>query len=245
VRAAVFNNFWLKLFALGLAALVWVTVSAERREQKIERTYDVPLALVAVPPELVVTKGLQPTVNVRVRGPLSTIRALSSQNLEATVDLRDIRPGDNNVFIRAQELNIPGGIELVSITPPKVTLTVEPRRQKYVPVRPFLVGDPPAGKFVLDVTAEPPQVIVSGPVSAVRDFTELATDRIILSGRNEDFTITVGVVSDSSLVRVIDPQSVRVTVTLQSSATEATDAAASTETTQSGRIPATEATTPK
>lgn len=241
MRRLILENFWLKLFALGLAGVVWATVSAERREQKIERTYDVPLALVGVPAEMVVTKGLQATVNVRVRGPLSTIRALSSQNLEATVDLRDIRPGENTVFIRAQELNIPGGIELLAITPPKLTLTAEPRRQRYAAIRPFLVGDAPPGYTVLDVTVQPQNAIVSGPASAVRDFSEVATERIILSARTENFTVTVGLVSDSPMVRVVEPQTVRVSVLLDRT-TAVLDAPDGTSTApeQSERIPATE-----
>lgn len=246
MKTAIFRNLGLKLFALGLAGVVWVTVSAERREQRIERTFDVPLALVGVPSDLVVTKGLQPSANVRLRGPLSTIRGLSSQTLEATIDLRDIRPGENSVFIRAQEINIPSGVEVLAINPPKLTLTVEPRRQKYATVRPFLVGDPPPNHQVVDVTVEPPNAIVSGPLSAVREFAEVATERIILSGRTSTFSTRVGVVSDNPIVRIIEPQSVRVTVLVERSDTPPDPALdPSTATVQSERIAPTEEPTPR
>lgn len=210
-----FSDFGLKVLALSLAALVWGTVSAARREKLIERTYDVPLALVNVPSDLIVTKGLQPTVSVRLRGPLSTLRSMSSQNLEATVDLSDLRAGEVSVFIRPQYINIPEGSELVSISPAKLSLSIEPRRQKAVAVRPFLVGDPPNGYAVFNVSIEPESALVSGPASAVRDISELGTERIILSGRTDNFSLNVAIVSERPLVRVVEPQNARVTVLME------------------------------
>lgn len=235
-----FENFGLKVLALCLAALVWGSVSASRREKLIERTYDVPLAIVNLQSEQIVTKGLQPSISVRLRGPLSTLRSLSSQNLEATVDLANAPTGDVSVFIRPQALNVPEGCELVSITPAKLTLTIEPRRQKAVTIRPFLLGDPPDGFSILNVTIEPESALVSGPASAVRDITEVATERIILSGRTDNFALNVALVSERPLVRIVEPQNVRVTVLVEraddSVGGPQVESSGSTSTEQSGRI---------
>ncbi|HEY5611901.1 MAG TPA: CdaR family protein [Thermoanaerobaculia bacterium] len=208
-----FGNFWMKTTAFLLAAIIWTVVSAQRREQTGEAAFDVALALVGVPRDLVITNiPIPDTVNVRLRGPLSALRSLSSQTFEAALDLSGLRAGEFDIAIRPQSLRVPPGVEVLSIDPPKIRLRFEPRRQKRVPIRPYTVGQLPAGFAEGDVKLEPDTALVSGPASVIRDVSEVATDRLILSGRMGPFRANVSVVSDNPLVRVIEPASTIVTV---------------------------------
>jgi len=81
-----------------------------------------------------------------------------------------------------------------------------------VPIRPFLVGQPPSGYVGGDPTVAPDQALVSGPASQVRNVSEVATERIIMTGRTDTFTQSVAVVSDTPLVRIIEPLTTQVTV---------------------------------
>ena len=101
---------------------------------------------------------------------------------------------------------------IVSISPNKVRFRVEQLRQRAVSIRPFLVGDPPAGYIIGEATAEPSLALVSGPASQVMKLNEVATERIIMTGRTSTFVQPAAVVSDSPLVRVISPQTTQVTV---------------------------------
>jgi YbbR domain-containing protein len=206
-------NAGLKLLALLLALIVWFVVSAPRRESVSERTLPVPLSIVGMPAELMITTPVPETVNVRLRGRVSVIRSLSSQNLAVTIDMRNwAQPGDASITIRSQAINAPEGVDVVSVEPNKVRFRLEQVRQRVVNIRPFLVGNPPKGYTVGDPTVTPDQALVSGPVSQVRNLTDVATERIIMTGRTALFVQSVGVVSDSPLVRVVEPQSVKVTV---------------------------------
>jgi len=206
-------NAGLKVLALLLALIVWFVVSAPRRESVSERTLPVPLSIVGMPAELMITTPVPETVNVRLRGRVSVIRSLSSQNLAVTIDMRNwAQPGDASITIRSQAINAPEGVDVVSVEPNKVRFRLEQVRQRVVNIRPFLVGDPPKGYTVGDPTVTPDQALVSGPVSQVRNLTDVATERIIMTGRTALFVQSVGVVSDSPLVRVVEPQSVEVTV---------------------------------
>ncbi|MGZ7040845.1 MAG: CdaR family protein [Thermoanaerobaculia bacterium] len=203
----------LKVLALLLAFMVWFVVSAPRRENVSERTLPVPLSIVGMPAQLMITTAVPDTVNVRLRGRISEIRSLSSQNLAVTIDMRNwAQAGEAIITIRAQAINAPEGVEVVSVDPNKVRFRLEQVRQRVVSIRPFLVGDPPKGYTVGDPTVTPDQALVSGPVTQVRNLTEVATERIIMTGRTALFVQNVGVVSDSPLVRVVDPQTVEVTV---------------------------------
>jgi YbbR domain-containing protein len=209
---SVLNNLGLKLVAVFLAVVVWFVVSAPRRGPVSERTFAAPLALVELRRDLIITKPVPDTVNVRLRGRVSDLRALSSSNLEVTVNLGFAVPGEATVTLRPQAINVPPDVEVVSIEPNKLRFTVEQLRQRVVPIRPFLVGELPAGHTAGQPTVAPEQALISGPASQVRNINEVATERIIMTGRMETFTQNTAVVSDSPLVRVIEPMTAQVTV---------------------------------
>ena len=109
-------------------------------------------------------------------------------------------------------MSVPPQIDVVSMEPTKLRFHVEALRQKVVPIRAFLVGQPPPGYNAGDPTLLPDHALISGPASQVRNVTEVATERIIMTGRAETFQQNVTVVSDSSLIRIIEPLTTQATV---------------------------------
>lgn len=212
-------NWPLKILSLFLGFTLWFVVSAPRRESVYERAYAVPLTLVGMPRDFVMTTPVPDTVSVRLRGRASDLRSLSSANLEVPLDLRTVVPGDITITIRPQAVNVPPQVEVVSLEPSRVRFRVEEVRQKVVPIRPFLVGQPPAGYSVGDVTIEPDHALVSGPTSQIRNLSEVATERVIMTGRTAGFVQGVAVVSDSSLIRIVEPLMTQVTVPVTSDVT--------------------------
>jgi YbbR domain-containing protein len=202
----------LRLLALFLAFAVWFFVSAPRRERVSERAFAAPLSLVNMPRSLVITTPVPDTVSVRLRGRGSEVRSLSSQNLEVTLDLGWAQPGEATITLSPRAINVPPDVEVVSIDPTKLRFRVEPLRQKVVPIRPFLVGSARDGYVIGDPTVAPETALVSGPASQIRKLSEVATERIIMTGRTEPFVQNVAVLSDLSLVRIIEPSTVQVTV---------------------------------
>lgn len=206
------KDLGLKFLALAVACLIWFVVSAPRREEVRERIVTASISLVGLPPRLVITTDIPGTVAVRVRGRLSDLKALASQNLEASLDLSKIQAGEAEVTLRAHSINVPETIEVISIVPNKVRFRIEPLRRRAVSIRPFLVGDPPPGYFAGEPTPDPDRALVSGPASQILKLTEVTTERIIMTGRTATFVSSVAVVSDSPLVRVINPVTTQVTV---------------------------------
>ena len=208
------RSLGLKVLALFLACVVWFFVSAPRRERATERAFAAPLAIASLPRDLAITNQIPDTVSVRLRGRVSDLRALSSQNLEVTVDVSWVQPGEATITIRPQAINVPPDVEVISIDPNKLRFHIEPLRQKIVHVRPLLIGNPPPGYRVGDPTLVPDQALVSGPASQIKNLADVATERIIMTGRTDTFTQSAAVVSDSPFVRVIEPLAVQVTVPL-------------------------------
>lgn len=226
-----FANPGLKFVALALAVIYWLLVSAPRRERTFERAFDVPVALVGVPHDLVITSPVRDTVNIRLRGPLSTLRSQTSQTIEATLDLSNVtKEGETTIPILPQSLSVPPDVSVVAIDPSKIAIRLEPRRQKVVPIREFLVGQLPTGYELGQVIVTPSTALVSGAASMIKSTVEIATERIILSGRVQSFQRTVGIVADNPQLQIVEPSSADVFV-------EVIPPASATETATSGTSP--------
>lgn len=204
----------LKLLAIFFALIFWTMQSAPRREALVERPVRAPLSLVGIPQDLIITTTpVTDSVSVRLRGRPSEL-SNAVKDIEATLDLSDVRAGEVQVSIRPQSLNLPPQVEVVTIDPASVRFTLESRRQKIVPIQPYPVGSLPAAFALGEITVNPAVCEVSGPASLIAGVTEVATERVILSGRTQSFQTTVGVVSDHPLVRVVSPMNVVVTVNI-------------------------------
>jgi hypothetical protein len=226
------KNLGLKFAALVLACVVWFIVSGPRREQTRQRMVTASLSLVGLPPELVITTDVRSSVAVRVKGRISDLRSLASQSLEASADLSLIsKAGDIVITLRPQNINVPQDIEVVDIVPNKVRFSIEKLGQRTVPIRPFLVGAPPAGYLVGQAVPSPERALIAGPISQIMKLSEVATERIIMTGRTATFVQNVPVVSDSPLVRVILPVTTQVTVPVLAEVGPSPEQTATTETT--------------
>lgn len=207
----------LYLVSLFLAVVIWSFVSAPRREKPTERKFAAPLSLVGIRPTFIITTPVPDTVSVRLRGRSSDLRTVLSQSLEVPIDLTWVaRPGKATITLypQALRLNVPEDIEVLSIEPNKFEFTVEQLRQRAVPIRPFVYGEVPAGYLAEKPVLAPDRALVSGPESQVLAMSEVSTERINMSGRTETFVQRVTILSDSQLVRVIEPRTTNVTVTI-------------------------------
>ncbi|HSP15956.1 MAG TPA: CdaR family protein [Thermoanaerobaculia bacterium] len=207
------KDLTLKVVAVVLAFGVWFFVSAPRLERVIERRFAAPLSIVGPPREFVITTPVPDTVSVRLRGRASDISSVSSQTLDVPVDVSWIQQsGDVTITIRPQAVHKPSDIEVVAIDPSKLQFHVEALRQRTVLIRPFLIGQPPPGYLVGDLTLDPDRALVSGPASQIIKMSEVSTERINMTGRTATFVQNVPVVSDTPLVRIIAPLTTQVTV---------------------------------
>jgi YbbR domain-containing protein len=203
-----------KVLAVMIALVIWMIASEERREDILERNFQVPLALVGVPSNMVISGEVEDTIAVRLRGPASQVRSLSSDTLEVTVDLADSRPGTLSIPLQPSALSIPTSVEVVSMQPARLRLQLELRKQKPVRISPYLVGAPASGYTIENVETQPGNAVIAGPASLVDEVTEIPTERIILTGRSASFREEVAVISDYPLVRVVEPAIAQVLITI-------------------------------
>jgi YbbR domain-containing protein len=205
------HHLGLKVVSIALAALLWVAVSGE---QTVERSLRIPLEFTNLPSQLEVVGDAANVVDVRVRGSSGALNRIAAGELVAVLDLRSARAGQRLFHLDGGDVRTPFGVDVVQVNPSTVSMTFEPSGSKVVPVVPSLEGEPSDGFVVGTVTAEPPTVEVLGPVSVLSRLTQAITEPVTVKGASAPVTETVNIgVADAS-VRLRQPQTARVAVTV-------------------------------
>jgi YbbR domain-containing protein len=203
-----FRNIGLKIAALGLGVLLWVTISG----QQVERSVLVQLQFRNIPASLELTGDTPRTVDVRVRGAAGLISALEPYQVVATVDLTDTRAGLRIFPLTNEQISVPLGVDVKSVDPPTISLTLEKSAIAQVEVRPTIDGDPAAGYEMGEVTVQPSRVEVIGPESHLQDRPAAVTERISIEGATAAVNETVSLGLTDPAVRLRQTQSARVTI---------------------------------
>jgi hypothetical protein len=110
------NAPW-KLLAIGLAALVWFTISGQKRQRISERGFVIPLTVVNLPSDLVIASPLPDSVAVRLRGPFRAMRQADPAKMEGVVDLAGSVDGERAYKLSPDDINAPPDLEVVAIKP--------------------------------------------------------------------------------------------------------------------------------
>jgi YbbR domain-containing protein len=203
------RHLGLKVVAIALATLLWLSVAGEHIVERIMR---VPLEFRNIPAELEVVGDPPATVDVRLRGSSGLLSRLEGTDVVAVIDLSTARPGSRLFHIRADEVRAPYGVEVAQVVPGTLAIELEKSASRVVPVVPPLEGDPAPGFVVGRITSDPATVEIRGPESRVRRLAEAITEPVDVAGSRERVRdiVTVGV-ADSAL-RLTRPQSATVVV---------------------------------
>lgn len=205
-----FRNLGLKVLALALASLLWLTVAGEHVGERVMR---VPLEFHNIPQDLEIVGDTPTSVDVRVRGSSGVISRLEPGEVAASLELGGARPGSRLVHI--DEVRAPYGVDVVQVTPSTVPLELEKTASRVVPVMPQLDGEPAPGFVVGRVSAQPATVRVIGPESRVRQLSEAMTEPVVVTGARERVRDTVTIGLADSAVRLLEPQQAAATVLVE------------------------------
>jgi YbbR domain-containing protein len=151
-------------------------------------------------------------VRITVKGPPRRIKRFHREDVEPiNIDLSNVTKGE--VFFQPDMIDLPEGLELVSITPASLPVEFEDRAVKMVPITIDTANAPGRGFKVDSMVARPAQVRVSGAASLVAETRTVRTAEIDLAGRAKSFRETVRLAPPDALTVDGDPV-VEVEITL-------------------------------
>ena len=182
LRELVVKNTGLKILSLFLAFVLWMVVF--QGDQIVDQTFEVPVRVVPGPESVVMGQSAL-TVKVAVQGTPILLRRLLPADIVARIPLSKEEEGEQEIAISREHLGLPGELEVVRITPPSLSVTLEQKERKRVPILPTLAGDPAPGFRVGKVRKQPSTVVVEGARSEVEALEGVPTRPVDISGTRE------------------------------------------------------------
>jgi YbbR domain-containing protein len=217
LRRVFTENRGLKITSLLIAVLLWMFVIGEKQSD-VELT--VPLSLVNLSSDLVITSRVPGSVSVRVTGPRTIVASISPKQYGLTMDLKGIQPGTSSFEILPSRFGFPRGVEVTGISPSVVTIVADRTGYKSLAVKPRFKGVPAEGYEVAGVEVSPPEITVAASERVLKIHKELSTEVIDLSGIDGGITRVVQPVFPDPSFRRVDDRPVNVKVRVQKIAAE-------------------------
>jgi YbbR domain-containing protein len=138
LRNLVVHDFWLKLFSLGLAILIWYIVSLEAYRKEAspvaalvntapEQTFfNVPVLVMSSAADVHDFKVSPNQVTVKVSGESRRLLEIHASDIRALVDLTGVEAARG--LRKRIEITTPAGITLVHVAPEEVEVIVPGKR---------------------------------------------------------------------------------------------------------------------
>jgi YbbR domain-containing protein len=190
VRGLLFDNLGLKFVALLLAILIYVNVYTDR-EQTI--TVSFPLRLTELNDSLSLSGPVPAAIQAELRGTGKQLIRLRLKEPMLDLSLANVGPGRYERSLSASDLPLGGeaGPRLERLIGPlMVSVSVERRVERRVPVAPRLEGQPGEGyRRAGAARVDPPAVLVNGPASAVAALDSLRLQVVSVDGARDTLRV--------------------------------------------------------
>jgi YbbR domain-containing protein len=155
------------------------------------------------------------TVNLEVRGPSEALRLPELPRRAAVIlDMADVEPGQRTFTVDGGDVRLPRGVELVRAIPGQIRIVFEPGATRSVPVEVRFADGLPEDLQVIETTAEPSALAITGPASRVTRVASVQTDPLTLKPEAGTNTYRLEAYVNDARVRFQDAPQVTVKVTV-------------------------------
>jgi YbbR domain-containing protein len=185
------NNNVVRVVAILLGVLLWVIVRLDVQNSSpngmqstlvSQRYTDVSISVVGLDTNRYSVQSIDPgKVNLQVSGSAAALRRVNISDYKVLLDLTGAQPGQQ--LIPLQAVGFPSGVE-VDITPPSVTVRLEEKLRKEIPVAVTVVGAPAEGYEAGDPVVEPNRVNVTVSDSTAQEIATVVGE-ISVKGAKE------------------------------------------------------------
>jgi YbbR domain-containing protein len=166
------NNWGLKLLSLLFAIFLWYFVVGE---DKVDLKVFVPIEIVNLPRNLVISNEYKKQLEVTIRGPRVLTKGLDQQRISRSIDLSKATPGKFVFDNKDDSIPFPRGIKVLRIQPKNFTLFLDQLIQKELAINAVVKGKPKEGFELVNVLLEPATISVTGPQTVLEKETVVST----------------------------------------------------------------------
>lgn len=198
-----------KLISLLLAVILWAhIVSTQVGEVK----FKIPVEYRNLPKSLIVLEKEPPLISVILKGKKDLLRNLNTKNIKAYVNLKNPYKDKTTQYpVVLSRGELPDNIE-VSTSKKYITLTIENKITKRLPVRAEFKGEIPDKYITGNPVIIPQYVSVSGPESIVTTIEYIKTESIRLDDKKTTIETNVNFDIEEFTKISVAPDSIKVVV---------------------------------
>lgn len=129
-RDTLLHNFWLKLFSLVLATMIWFAIFSAQNTPRADRPLfgnasveflQVPVTMMKSAGDLRVFRMEPAAVDITLHGPRAKAQALTASQLEVFISLSEVN--DTVGLTKKILVHVPPDFTVVKISPPTVRIT--------------------------------------------------------------------------------------------------------------------------
>lgn len=182
------------LISFLLALLLWAYATSDGDNMAYSRIEDIPIAITNTnnldQNDFVVKLSKEKIESIKVYGKGSLVKSMNSQNIHASVDLKDIS-SEGTYTLNINIKGIPSDVTVVDQSPNVVKVTVDKMGNKDISI-PLIkqTGELKKGYSVLSLSSSVDSVHISGPSNSV-DKVKAIVGTVDVYNRSEDFTSNV------------------------------------------------------
>lgn len=195
---AIIRNWPEKVICLTVALFLFLFYRISTLETK---TFSVPLQIEntgTLTPSVPYLK----TVRISLRGERDKIYSIAEEDVAPYLDISSAaEEGETTLPVRLRLSGTAAAIEPLEITidPPEITVMLERKMTKSLPISCVLTGFPEEGYALENCALNPSSIAVSGPRSLVEGLEELKTEPVSLEGLNSNLDGTASVILPGEL----------------------------------------------
>lgn len=213
------NNWGLKLLSLIFAIFLWYFVVGE---DKVDTTVYIPVEIVNLPKELVISNQFKKQLEATVSGPRGLINGINRQRITRTINLAKATPGTIVIRNEPETIQFPRGVTISRIQPTHISLLIDELVEKELPVQAKTTGTPASGHELAGVIFEPPSIKISGPKAVVGREKFLPAKPIDISGLKRPTAIQIPLQLHAALLELMGETVVTANVVIREKTTERT-----------------------
>ncbi|MSQ03271.1 MAG: YbbR-like domain-containing protein [Myxococcales bacterium] len=183
------DNLGYKSASLLFAVLVWVGVQSQHRVEERARAtvrWTIPEGMAFVEPPLEV-------VTLTIEGVQALVRTVPQRTLTMEVDLAKASAGDVSIDLGQRPVSgLPDQLNVTSVSPALLRLTLDRLLKRRVPVMPATVGKVAEGYRVAAVKVTPDRAEIEGAATLLRSVESVPSGEADIGGLRDDQDIEVG-----------------------------------------------------
>jgi len=216
LKKLLLNNWGLKTSALVLAVLVWALISGRERTFS-EKTLKIPVEIFNVSNNVEVVNLRPEEVTVALKGASKFVAAAAAEIHPIKIDLKNIKESSKLNFFAEDYLEIPAGVQLISIHPKMIEVYVEEFATKEVPVKIRFRGRLKAPLVLKEARVIPDRVTVMGYKSQINDIDVVLTEEVDLSEIGQSLTRRIALKQTMDILKFRDHHDVELQLEIEDS----------------------------